>query len=100
MKKCLAKLSHSNNRSKVIFFTFFIHVQQIKSYSLFQVKYEPEVPMDTGLPMTGLDRMVDVPLDDMLPVPLSSIKEEDVKIDVTSVPSELPIRVFSVSCLY
>lgn len=44
--------------------------------------------------------MVDVPLDDMLPVPLSNIKEEDVKIDVTSVPTELPIRVFSVSIFY
>ncbi|KAH9636821.1 hypothetical protein HF086_017024 [Spodoptera exigua] len=59
------------------------------------VKYEPEVPMDTSLPLSSVDRMVDVPLDDMLPVPLSNIKEEDVKIDVTSVPAELPIRVFS-----
>lgn len=54
--------------------------------------------MQSALPLTTLDRMVDVPqLDDMLPVPLSSIKEEDDKIDVTTVPSELPMRVFSVS---
>lgn len=53
--------------------------------------------MDSSIPLSSVDRMVDVPLDDMLPVPLSNIKEEDVKIDVTSVPTELPIRVFSVS---
>lgn len=59
---------------------------------LFSFFFSIQIPVKDELDM-GLDETMQV---SELPVPVSSIKEEDDKIDVTTV-HELPIRVYSVS---
>lgn len=57
------------------------------------VKYESTIGPMTSTAL--LDNKMDVTDENVLPVPLSSIKEEDVKVDVTTVSAEIPLRVFN-----
>lgn len=66
--------------------------------ALFQLTYDPVIgTLDDPMPSTSLATISHSGLGNMLPVPLSNIKEEDMKIDVTTVPQEMPIRVYSVN---
>lgn len=63
----------------------------------FEINFLFKVPIKTELDVGPLgESPMGGARDNVLPVPISSIKEEDDKIDVMSV-QDLPVRVYSVS---